>query len=69
MFADRDEALGVLETALRQEAEGLVRASGVEEIRFSVSRDISEITVENRAMFIEATVRVEASGRPRIASG
>jgi hypothetical protein len=69
MFANRDEALGVLETALRQEAEGLVRASGVEEIRFSVSRDISEITVENRAMFIEATVRVEASGRPRIASG
>ncbi|SIT88888.1 N-methylhydantoinase A/oxoprolinase/acetone carboxylase, beta subunit [Yoonia rosea] len=68
IFADRDEALGVLETALREEAEGLVRASGVEEIRFSVSRDISEITVENRAMFIEATLRVEASGRPRIAS-
>ena len=67
MFADRDEALGVLEAALRQEAEDLARASGVEEIRFSVSRDISEITVESRAMFIEATLRVEASGRPRIA--
>ncbi len=68
IFADRDEALGVLEAVLRDEAEGLVRASGVEEIRFSVSRDISEITVENRAMFIEANLRVEASGRPRIAS-
>lgn len=68
-FANRDEALGVLEAALRSEAEGLVRASGVEEIRFSVARDISEITVESRAMFIEATLRVEASGRPRIAHG
>jgi len=68
-FAVRDEALGVLEAALRSEVEGLVRASGVEEIRFSVVRDISEITVENRAMFIEATLRVEASGRPRIAHG
>ena len=68
-FADRDEALSVLEAALRSEAEGLVRASGVEEIRFSVARDISEITVESRAMFIEATLRVEASGRPRIAHG
>lgn len=67
-FADRDEALGALEAVLRSEAEALVRASGVEEIRFSVSRDISEITVEARAMFIEATLRVEASGRPRIAS-
>ncbi len=66
-FADRDKALAVLETHLRTEAEAAVRASGVEEIRFSVSRDISEIDVENRKMFIEATLRVEASGRPRIA--
>ncbi|PJI86059.1 N-methylhydantoinase A/oxoprolinase/acetone carboxylase beta subunit [Yoonia maricola] len=67
-FADRDEALGRLEAALRTEAENLVRASGVTDIRFTVDRDISEITVENRRMFIEATLRVEASGRPRIAS-
>ncbi|MFA8441847.1 hydantoinase/oxoprolinase N-terminal domain-containing protein [Yoonia sp.] len=66
-FASRDEALAVLEAALRAEAEGLVRASGVEDVRFAVARDVSEITVENRAMFIEATIRVEASGRPRIA--
>jgi N-methylhydantoinase A/oxoprolinase/acetone carboxylase beta subunit len=67
-FADRDEALSVLEAALKAETEALVRASGVEEIRFTVARDLSEITVEARAMFIEATLRVEASGRPRIAS-
>lgn len=67
MFADRDCALDALQAALQSEAEAAVRASGVEEIRFSVSRDISEADIENRAMFIEATIRVEASGRPRIA--
>lgn len=66
-FTDRDIALAALEDLLRAEAEALARASGVEEIRFSVTRDISEIEVENRPMFIEATLRVEASGRPRIA--
>lgn len=67
-YADRDTALGVLEAALHAEAETMVRISGVEDIRFAVSRDISEIAVEGRALFIEATIRVEASGRPRIAS-
>ena len=66
-FGDRDAALAALETALQAEAEAKVRASGVEDIRFSVSRDISEIDIESRSMFIEATIRVEASGRPRIA--
>lgn len=67
VFTDRDTALLALETALQTEAETAVRASGVEEIRLSVSRDISEAQIENRTMFIEATLRVEASGRPRIA--
>ena len=67
-FADRETALGALEGALQAEAEAKARASGVEEIRFAVSRDIAEIDVEGRQMFIEATIRVEASGRPRIAA-
>ncbi|WP_375254064.1 hydantoinase/oxoprolinase N-terminal domain-containing protein [Yoonia sp.] len=67
VFADRDQALDVLEAALHAEAEVAARASGVEEVRFSVSRDISQAEIENRVMFIEATLRVEASGRPRIA--
>ena len=66
-FADREQALGVLERALRSQAEAKVRASGVEDISFSVARHISETEIENRRMFIEATLRVEASGRPRIA--
>lgn len=66
-FADRDQALGVLERALRSQTEAQVRASGVEDISFTVARHISETEIENRRMFIEATLRVEASGRPRIA--
>ncbi len=67
-FSDRDTAVATLEAALRAQAEAAVRASGVEEIRFSVTQDIAEAEIENRTMFIEATLRVEASGRPRIAS-
>jgi N-methylhydantoinase A/oxoprolinase/acetone carboxylase beta subunit len=66
-FADHDSALAALETALRAEAETAVRASGVEEIRFTVAREVAQAEIENRTMFIEATLRVEASGRPRIA--
>ena len=66
-FAKRDAAMDALEQALRVQAEAQAQASGVEEIRFSVSRDVTEIDVEGRPMFIEATIRVEASGRPRIA--
>lgn len=66
-FAKRDAAMDALEQALRAQAEAQAQASGVEEIRFSVSRDVTEIDVEGRPMFIEATIRVEASGRPRIA--
>lgn len=67
-FADRDAAMAALEQALQAQAGAQARASGVEEIRFVVSRDVTEIDVEGRPMFIEATIRVEASGRPRIAS-
>ncbi|MGJ8622957.1 MAG: hydantoinase/oxoprolinase N-terminal domain-containing protein [Yoonia sp.] len=69
VFADSGAAIAALEAALREQAEVAVRASGVEDIRLSVSRDIAEADVENRKMFMEATLRVEASGRPRIASG
>jgi N-methylhydantoinase A/oxoprolinase/acetone carboxylase beta subunit len=68
VYASKDQALAALETHLRTDAAARARASGVEDIRYSVSSDISEIEIEGRAMFIEAKMRVEASGRPRIAS-
>ncbi|MEL6840111.1 MAG: hydantoinase/oxoprolinase family protein [Pseudomonadota bacterium] len=66
-FTDRDTALAALEIALSDEAAGKVRAAGVEEISLQTSCDIKEIDVEGQMMFIEATLRVVASGRPRIA--
>lgn len=68
-FASRDEALAALERALKVEAEDQAEAAGVEEVRLTVTRDISEIEIEGQPMFIEAKIKVTAQGRPRIAVG
>lgn len=67
-FPAQAEAIAALEQALAEEAASRARASGVEELRLIVDRDIQEIEVEGQAMFIEARIRVTAQGRPRIAS-
>lgn len=66
-FADRDAALAALEAALVDEARARAQAAGAEEVQLRVTRDVREAEVEGRAMFIEATVTVTASGRPRVA--
>ena len=68
-FADRDAALVAAEAMLREQAAGLARAAGAVDLRFEVARDVREAMVEGQAMFIDATVRVTAHGRPRIAGG
>ncbi len=68
-FNDRDAALLALETSLTEEATALARVAGVEKMRLTTERDISEIEVEGQPMFIEAKLRVTAQGRPRIAVG
>lgn len=68
-FSQPVEAMDVLEAALTREAGVKARAAGVEEIRFTTVRDIKQVDVESQAMFIEAQVKVTASGRPRIALG
>ena len=68
-FADRDTALAALEAALTAEATARARAAGAEDLHVTATRDIREAEVEGRAMFIEATVSVTASGRPRVAHG
>ncbi|KUJ78193.1 hydantoinase [Ruegeria marisrubri] len=67
-FPDADEALALLEEILRAEAEGAARAAGAENIRVLVERDIRTAQVEGRDVFVEGTLTVEASGRPRVAS-
>lgn len=68
-FLDRDAALEAMQAALVAEASARARAAGAEDLRVTASSDIREALVEGRSMFIEATLSVVASGRPRIAHG
>ena len=67
-FLTSDEAMAMLEEALTIAAGDSARAAGVEEIRFEVARDIKQVNIEGQMMFIEASVKVTAQGRPRIAA-
>ena len=66
-WGDRDEALAALEAALRAEAEDRARRAGAVDLRVEARRDLREVEIEGQAMFVEATVTVTASGRPRVA--
>lgn len=66
-FGDREEALAAMEAALVAEARARAQMAGAEEVQLRVARDVREAEVEGRSMFIEATVTVTASGRPRVA--
>jgi len=66
-FADRDTALAALEEALTRDASDRARQAGAQDLHLTATRDIREAEVEGRSMFIEATVTVTASGRPRVA--
>ncbi|NVO55862.1 hydantoinase/oxoprolinase family protein [Rhodobacteraceae bacterium B1Z28] len=68
-FAASDAALEKLESVLRAEAEGAVQQAGAEDIRVVVDRDIRTARIEAQEVFVEAMITVEASGRPRVASG
>ncbi|WP_171231148.1 hydantoinase/oxoprolinase family protein [Ruegeria sp. HKCCA6707] len=68
-FADEREALDLIEAVLRNEAEQAVREAGAEDIRVTVERDIRTAKVEAKDVFVEALITVEASGRPRVATG
>lgn len=67
-FGDPAAALEKLEQDLRAQAEAEARASGADELQITVSRELKHSPVEGRDVFIEATLTVEASGRPRIAA-
>lgn len=68
-FTDAQQALTLLETVLRTEAEGAVREAGAEDIRVVVDQDIRTAKIEAQEVFVEAMITVEASGRPRVAVG
>lgn len=68
-FMERDAALAALEHALSEEARGAAEAAGADDIQVHVARDVKTAQLEAREVFVEATLTVEASGRPRVARG
>ncbi|MFD3190395.1 hydantoinase/oxoprolinase N-terminal domain-containing protein [Sedimentitalea sp. HM32M-2] len=68
-FTSADAALERLEEVLRQEAVAAARAAGAEGLQTHVTRDIRTARTQARAVFVEAVVTVETSGRPRVAQG
>ncbi|KNG93597.1 hydantoinase/oxoprolinase N-terminal domain-containing protein [Pseudaestuariivita atlantica] len=68
-FGTLDDAMALLEDTLRSEAEREALAAGASGLDIRVTRDMRMAEVEGREMVIEAVLRVEASGRPRIAEG
>ncbi len=67
-FNESETALAALEETLRERAVRDAEASGAEDITVHIERDIRTAEAEARRIFVEATITVETSGRPRIAS-
>ncbi|WP_270725131.1 hydantoinase/oxoprolinase family protein [Shimia sp. Alg240-R146] len=68
-FLSEEEALTRLETHLSELARADAEAAGAQSIRVRAERDVTRAMAEAREVFIEATITVEASGRPRVAEG
>ncbi|MEO9780937.1 MAG: hydantoinase/oxoprolinase family protein [Sedimentitalea sp.] len=68
-FAAASDALERLQSVLRASTEAAALSAGAAGIQFSVEQDIKTARAEARDVFVEAILTVEASGRPRNASG
>lgn len=66
-FGEAEAALSALQAALEGEARREAELAGAEDIHLTAVRDVRKAEAEAREVFLEATVTVEASGRPRIA--
>jgi hypothetical protein len=67
VFSTAEAALSALEAALVAEASSRAKHAGAEDLRVTVEREVEEVEIEGRTMFIEAKVTATASGRPRVA--
>lgn len=66
-FGSPEAALATLEAALVAEASSRAKEAGAVDLRVTIDREVNEVEIEGRTMFIEARVTVTASGRPRVA--
>ncbi|MCT4557511.1 MAG: hydantoinase/oxoprolinase family protein [Pelagimonas sp.] len=68
-YKDADQAMTVLEDHLRGQAAQAAKDAGADDIRVLVDRDVRSAKVSGQEVFVECTMTVEASGRPRVALG
>lgn len=66
-FITKDAAMAAMQAALLADATARARLAGADELLITSSQDVREAEVEGHSMFIEATLTVTASGRPRVA--
>ncbi len=66
-FTTREAAMAAMEAGLTAEVTARARDAGAEDLRLTVTRDLRQAEIEGRSMFLEGTVTVTASGRPRVA--
>jgi N-methylhydantoinase A/oxoprolinase/acetone carboxylase beta subunit len=68
-FGDAETAMARIETVLRELVISDAQEAGAQDIQMRVERDVRKAEAEAREVFIEATIMVEAAGRPRVADG
>ena len=66
-FTSETAALKVLEEKLTEKSIQKAKEAGAENVTVNIDKEIKTANIENRVVFVEANVLVEASGRPRIA--
>lgn len=66
-FTTPEAAIAALAESLRATAAGAARAAGAGDVEIHVDVDRRSARIEAREVFIEARIRVEASGRARVA--
>ena len=65
-FNNEAEALQVLEEKLTEKSIKKAKEAGAENVTVNIDREVKTANIENRTVFVEANILVEASGRPRI---
>jgi N-methylhydantoinase A/oxoprolinase/acetone carboxylase beta subunit len=68
-FGDAEAAMARIEIVLTELVVADASEAGAHDIQMRVERDIRKAEAEAREVFIEATITVEAAGRPRVADG
>ncbi|MCK0169562.1 hydantoinase/oxoprolinase family protein [Aliiroseovarius sp. S1123] len=68
-YQDAELAMTALEKHLREVSRDAARTAGATDIHFVTERDVRSAQIEGQNVFVEGTIMVEASGRPRVAVG